>query len=100
MGGTGLYYKALLEGLSQVPEILPEIRQFWRDEAMRLGAAALHQILKEKDPLMAGELKTGDTQRIVRALEVFEGTGQSLKLWQAENSTPLLKFEDVLRSQI
>ena len=95
VGGTGLYYKALLEGLSQVPPIEEEIRQFWRDEATRLGAAALHEILKAKDPLIAAELKAGDTQRIVRALEVIDGTGQSLKLWQAENSKPLLKFEDV-----
>ncbi len=95
VGGTGLYYKALLEGLSQVPEIDGEVRQFWRDEVVRLGAPALHEILHKKDPLMAVELKAGDTQRIVRALEVIDGTGQSLKLWQAENSEPLLNFENV-----
>lgn len=95
VGGTGLYYKALLEGLSQVPEIEDEVRQFWRDEAERLGAAVCHEILQDKDPLMAAELKPGDTQRIVRALEVIDGTGQSLKLWQAENSEPLLSFENV-----
>ena len=94
VGGTGLYYKGLLEGLSQVPPIEEEIRQFWRDEAMRLGARALYEILKEKDPQMAAVLKAGDTQRIVRALEVIEGTGHSLKHWQAENSQPLLRFED------
>lgn len=95
VGGTGLYYKALLEGLSKVPEIDGEVRQFWRDEVVRLGAPALHEILHKKDPLMAAELKAGDTQRIVRALEVIDGTGQSLKLWQAENSEPLLNFENV-----
>lgn len=95
VGGTGLYYKALLEGLSQVPTIDEEIRQFWRDEALRLGAPALHKILREKDPLMAKELKQGDTQRIIRALEVIDGTGQSLKLWQETNSEPLLSFDDV-----
>ena len=95
VGGTGLYYKALLEGLSQVPTIDEEIRQFWRDEALRLGAPALHEILREKDPLIAKELKQGDTQRIIRALEVIDGTGQSLKLWQETNSEPLLSFADV-----
>ncbi len=95
VGGTGLYYKALLEGLSQVPDIADEIREFWRDEAERLGAPALHEILSEKDPLMAAELKPGDTQRIIRALEVIEGTGQSLKHWQETNSEPLLRFKDV-----
>lgn len=95
VGGTGLYYKALLEGLSQVPTIDEEVRQFWRDEALRLGATALHEILREKDPLMAKELKQGDTQRIIRALEVIDGTGQSLKHWQETNSEPLLSFDDV-----
>lgn len=95
VGGTGLYYKALLEGLSKVPEIDGEVRQFWREEAERLGAPALYKVLQEKDPLMAAELKAGDTQRIVRALEVMVGTGHSLKLWQAENSEPLLKFDNV-----
>lgn len=95
VGGTGLYYKALLEGLSQVPDIADETRKFWRDEAERLGAPRLHEILSDKDPLMATELKPGDTQRIIRALEVIEGTGKSLKHWQETNSEPLLSFKDV-----
>lgn len=95
VGGTGLYFKALLEGLSVVPDIDPEIRQFWRDEAALLGAPALHNILQSKDPLMADDLKPGDTQRIVRALEVIDGTGRSLKVWQQKNSTPLLNFPDL-----
>jgi tRNA dimethylallyltransferase len=95
VGGTGLYYKALLEGLSQVPDIADETRKFWRDEAERLGAPRLHEILSDKDPLIAAELKPGDTQRIIRALEVIEGTGKSLKHWQETNSEPLLSFKDV-----
>ena len=95
VGGTGLYYKALLEGLSQVPDIADETRKFWRDEAERLGAPRLHEILSDKDPLMAAELKPGDTQRIIRALEVIDGTGKSLKHWQETNSEPLLSFKDV-----
>lgn len=95
VGGTGLYYKALLEGFSQVPDIADETRKFWRDEAECLGAPRLHEILSDKDPLMAAELKPGDTQRIIRALEVIEGTGKSLKHWQETNSQPLLSFKDV-----
>ncbi len=95
VGGTGLYYKALLEGLSQVPDIADETRKFWRDEAERLGTPRLHEILSDKDPLMAAELKPGDTQRVIRALEVIEGTGKSLKHWQETNSQPLLSFKDV-----
>ncbi len=95
VGGTGLYYKTLLEGLSQVPDIASEVRQFWRAEAERLGAPALHKVLSEKDPLMAVELKPGDTQRIIRGLEVIDGTGKSLKHWQQTNSAPLLSLKEV-----
>lgn len=91
VGGTGLYFQALLEGLSEIPAIEADVRQYWREQAQKLGAPALHAILTERDPLMGAQLHPSDTQRITRALEVFEGTGQSLKHWQAERSTPLLE---------
>lgn len=90
VGGTGLYFQALLNGLSEVPEIEPSIRAYWRAEAERVGSETLHGILVDKDPLMAEVLNPGDTQRIVRALEVIESTKRSLKLWQQESSEPLL----------
>lgn len=96
VGGTGLYFQALLEGFSQVPDIDPEVRSFWRGEAERLGAA-LHDELKGRDPVMAGRLEPGDTQRIVRALEVIEGTGRSLSEWQKMNSVPLLDADNTHR---
>lgn len=90
VGGTGLYFQALLEGLSEIPAIDEDVRHFWREQARVLGAPALHKILVEKDPLMGAQLHPSDTQRITRALEVFEGTGKSLKLWQEGRSIPLL----------
>lgn len=93
VGGTGLYFQALIEGLSEVPEIAADVRQHWREEAERQGARALHEKLREMDPVMAARLEPGDTQRIVRALEVWQGTGRSLSEWQAERSAPLIAAE-------
>ncbi len=94
VGGTGLYFKALLEGISLMPEISQDIRQYWREESCHKTAEYLHSILREKDPVVAARLKEGDTQRIVRALEVIEGTGKSLSYWQQNRSTPLLGSSD------
>ena len=82
VGGTGLYFKALLEGLSPVPSIPVEIRAHWRGEAVRIGAPELHRILAERDPEMAQRLRPSDPHRVVRALEVLEATGRSLAEWQ------------------
>jgi tRNA dimethylallyltransferase len=89
-GGTGLYFKALLEGLSPVPEIPVDIRQFWRAEAAEKGSAALYGVLQARDPAMAERLSPSDPQRIVRALEVLDASGKSLREWQATAGTPLI----------
>jgi tRNA dimethylallyltransferase len=68
VGGTGLYFKALLEGLSPIPPIDPSIRDHWRAEAERRGAADLYRELSSRDAPMAARLARSDTQRIVRAL--------------------------------
>ncbi len=90
VGGTGLYFKALLEGLSPVPEIPADVRAHWRDQAARVGAEGIFRHLQERDPVMAERLKLGDTQRITRALEVIDATGRSLAHWQSQSGTPLL----------
>lgn len=90
-GGTGLYFKALLDGLSPVPGIPADIRERWREEAKRLDGPELHAMLAERDPAMAERLRPTDPQRIVRALEVLEATGQSLADWQQKPGTPLLQ---------
>ena len=82
VGGTGLYFKAVLEGLSPIPSIPADVRARWREHAEASGAEALHRVLAERDPEMANRLKSGDTQRVVRALEVLEATGRSLAEWQ------------------
>lgn len=89
VGGTGLYFKALLEGLSPIPAIPEEIRSRWRARASEEGAAALHAVLAERDPEMAARLRPTDPQRIVRALEVLEATGLSLARWQEKPGEPL-----------
>ena len=90
VGGTGLYFKTLLEGLSPVPEIPIGIRQRWRELEAEQGAYALWTVLMHTDPEMALRLEPNDGQRIVRALEVHEATGKSLAEWQRTPSTPLI----------
>jgi tRNA dimethylallyltransferase len=92
VGGTGLYFKTLLEGLSPVPQIPKEIRTKWR--AAAANPAGLHRQLQDVDPEMAAKLLPNDPQRIVRALEVIETTGKSLAYWQTLPGEPLLKFDD------
>jgi len=83
VGGTGLYFRALLEGLSDIPDIPREIRERTRRELLEAGAPALHRKLTEVDPGMAARLEPGDGQRIARALEVIRATGRSLSDYQA-----------------
>lgn len=90
VGGTGLYLKALTEGLSEIPPIPAAIRQHWRGEAARLPADVLHALLAARDPATAARLRASDPQRIVRALEVLEATGRPLAAWQTEPRRPLL----------
>jgi tRNA dimethylallyltransferase len=91
VGGTGLYFRALLEGLAPIPPVAEEIRVHWRAEARRTGAASLHALLTERDPVMAGRLEATDPQRIVRALEVLDATGRSLADWQQVRGKPALE---------
>lgn len=97
VGGTGLYFKALLEGLAPIPDIPPEIRQAWRAQAEELGAEGLHRELAARDPAMAAKLRPSDTQRLVRALEVIDATGVSLAEWQGGTASPVLLPEATLR---
>ena len=87
VGGTGLYFKALLEGLNAIPEVSAAVRQYWVGEYERLGSAeALHAILRERDAEMAATLKPADGQRILRALEILDETGKSLLDWQRSSA--------------
>ena len=87
VGGTMLYYKALLEGLSPLPEADPQIRSHIEAEAQDVGWAALHQQLLQLDPVAGARIHPNDPQRLSRALEVFRITGKTLtELTQQQGS--------------
>ncbi len=78
VGGTMLYFKALREGLSILPEADPAVRAAIDEEAAERGWDALHRDLQHLDPLTAGRLQPGDSQRIQRALEIIRITGKTM----------------------
>ena len=82
VGGTGLYFRALESGLAAVPEIPGDVRSALRERGDVEGIGVLYAELEKCDPEMAARLEAGDRQRILRALEVLEATGQSLLEWQ------------------
>ncbi len=98
-GGTGLYLRALMQGLSPIPDIPEEIRRDVRSQQQRQGAAAQYARLLACDPETASRLAPGDKQRIARALEVFLATGRPLSAWLAlppEGPPPGCRFEFLL----
>ena len=94
VGGTGLYFKAFTEGLSPIPEIPHDIRQKYRDMAAQVSTQHLFRELQSCDPLTAQQLRPSDTQRLVRALEVFAATGRPLAEWQKTPGQPVLTRDD------
>lgn len=82
VGGTMLYFKALLEGLNDMPAADPQIRALIQAEAAAAGWPALHAQLQTVDPLTAARLAPADSQRISRALEVFRISGKPLSSFQ------------------
>ena len=82
-GGTGLYFRALLQGLSPMPEADPGLRATIAAEAEVCGWPALHAQLAEVDPVAAARIHATDPQRIQRALEVYRLTGKPISHWQA-----------------
>lgn len=89
-GGTGMYFKAALYGLSDIPAVPEEIRAKVRDSAQGKTPQTLHAELAEKDPETAARLRPTDPQRILRALEVFAATGRPLVSFQGPRGAPLL----------
>jgi tRNA dimethylallyltransferase len=98
VGGTGLYLRALTEGLAPVPEIPPEIKTQAAELVAFLKPDEFHRRLSERDPEMAARLNPSDSQRVRRAWEVVEATGVSLAQWQAvEHSEPLIPEQNTMR---
>ncbi|KFL35459.1 tRNA (adenosine(37)-N6)-dimethylallyltransferase MiaA [Arenimonas donghaensis] len=82
VGGTGLYFSALLDGLSELPTADPATRARIAEEAAERGWPALHAEMAAADPAAGRRIKPGDSQRITRALEVWRLTGRPISDWQ------------------
>jgi tRNA dimethylallyltransferase len=95
VGGTGLYFKALLRGLSAIPPVPQDIRDAIRARLEHGGIEALHRELSVRDPVAGARLKPRDRARIPRALEVLEATGKPIDQWHAHGLPPLLQSEQV-----
>ncbi len=95
-GGTGLYFKALLHGLSDIPAVPAGIRAQIREESSALSAPQLHARLGAVDPMMAARLRPSDAQRVLRALEVFAATGQSLASFQGSRAPSRTALRDAI----
>lgn len=109
VGGTGLYIDSFFHGLSEIPEVSPEVRETVRGELLDRGLQLLYEELTRIDPVFAARVHPNDTQRITRGLEVFRGTGRPLssyfderRRYGTEDSLFIGLHEDrsVLRSRI
>lgn len=90
VGGTGMYYKAALYGLSDIPAVPGDVRAAMRAWALDKTPQQLHAELSARDPDTAAALRETDPQRLLRALEVLEATGKPLVSFQGPRSAPLL----------
>jgi tRNA dimethylallyltransferase len=81
VGGTGLYLRALLEGLAPIPEVPPQIRDKVLAEWDLIGGDAMHERLRLTDPAYAAKVHPNDRLRVTRALEVHEATGRTFTKW-------------------
>jgi tRNA dimethylallyltransferase len=93
VGGTGLYFKALTQGLAEMPSIDPDLRAALTERVAREGASSLHAELAASDPQTAARLGPNDAPRIIRALEIIETTGESITAFQANTKPALAAHE-------
>lgn len=96
VGGTGLYIKALTQGLSTIPAVPDAVRAQVRAAAAGQTPETLHSRLAALDPVMAERLRPSDPQRILRALEVHAATGRSLSAFQIVRDPPILPLQRVV----
>ena len=110
-GGTGMYFGVLTQGIADIPPVPRGVREAAEARRQQIGAEAFHAELTLRDPVTAARLRPSDTQRILRAYEVFEATGRALSDWQKETGEPVLAHlklarfvlsppRDVLRARI
>lgn len=93
VGGTMMYFRALQQGLAELPSADIDLRKKMNAEADASGWPALHARLRSVDPVAAARIHPHDSQRIQRALEVYELTGKGLSVWQAENQKFPLSYQ-------
>ena len=97
VGGTGLYFRSLTQGLADIPDIPEALRDGLRARAEAEGLAALYNELQAVDAALAARLPSTDKQRILRGLEVYEATGTPLTAWQeATPAAPLTDYTGIL----
>lgn len=90
VGGTGLYFRALTQGLDDMPPVAPELRDALRARHAEEGPGRMHEALGARDPQAAARLRPTDSQRILRALELVMTTGRPLATLQQGKGRPLL----------
>ena len=83
VGGTGLYFSVLTEGLSPIPAVPAEVRTQNRQRFETIGRDAFFAALAARDAATAAKLRPSDTQRVLRAADVLEATGRPLSAWQS-----------------
>ena len=112
-GGTGLYFKTLLQGIAPIPEIPAHISAHWHMECQTKGSQALYALLSSHDPDYAAKIHPNDRQRVTRALEVWQATGKTFSWWHAQGAAsapyrpikvgvflPMADLEPLLRQRI
>jgi tRNA dimethylallyltransferase len=91
VGGTGMYFMALEQGLASIPPIPGDVRDAARALLVQIGVRELHKRLAARDPETAAGLRPSDPQRTLRAWEVLEATGRPLVEWQRAPAAPILQ---------
>jgi len=86
VGGTMMYFRALTEGIAELPSADHQVRQAIDVEAEKAGWPAMHEQLQKVDPAIAARIQPNDKQRIQRALEVYRSSGTPLSAWQRESA--------------
>lgn len=81
-GGTMMYFNALINGINELPQQDERIREQIQNDITTLGLAAVHKKLAQIDPTSANRIHANDTQRTIRALEVFYASGKTMSQWQ------------------
>jgi len=86
-GGTGLYIKSLMGGLTEIPSVPKRIREEVIERRGKIGVEAFHDELREFDPISAERLNKSDTQRVIRAYEVYMATKHPLSYWHKQEQS-------------